>query len=62
MKLKNEWNELKNITSKIVDADFTKTDTDPKPEEVLIKTNKLLKDADLLTRLYTEYNNINQKD
>ena len=53
-----DWKNLKSIILKVMDSKFSNLESFPKPEYILNETNKLLKDVDLLARLYKEHSDI----
>ncbi len=56
IKIENQWNEIKSLVQKAVEKKFVSNNSFTKPESIFLKSNELLKDADLLTRLYREQN------
>lgn len=57
--IKKQWNDLKSIIEHVALTKFTTTDNYPKPDYVINESNKILKNVDLLTRLYKAKSDIN---
>lgn len=57
--IENKWNSFKPTIKKAIQEGFSNSNNHPKPEFINNVCNELLKNADLLTRLYKQNNIVN---
>lgn len=59
LQIEEIWNSLKTSTKEIIENKFSSNKNFIKPEVIITQNNELLKDSDLLTRLYKELSDTN---